>query len=602
MSPPYSDLNNSDAHQTVKTIKDLGLIKAMWPFIKPQWRSVVVSMCLLPLVSLTQVIQPFVVKQAIDGPIKAGNMAGLGAWALVFAGLLVAHYGLRYVQMQITQRTGQRVVLALRTHLFDHLQHLSMRYYHQTPVGKIVTRVTSDVENVSEMFASGGVEIFIDIALIVGILVAMVVMNPTFALVTVFILPFVFTVMEYFRRKSRATYNQLRVQQADINTTLQESLTGMDVIQLLNRQAHNLQVFDGLNRRYLKSNIQSIVYDCGFSASIEWFAYTTMLGIIGLYVWVQWQGWTAQEVSLGGLVAFIQYVQMLFLPLEDISDKFTIIQSGLASIEKIDEILSVTPEIQDPTQPVTIDQKLKGTISFENVVFGYDPNLPILKGLNLSIPAGQKVALIGSTGAGKSTVIRLLDRQYDPQSGRVCVDGHSLTAYPVGALRAQIGVIQQEEFIFSRSIEENITLEPKNPAYAERLRQVAQQVHALGFIDRLSDGFDTVLSERGRNLSSGERQLLVFARALWHDPAVLVLDEATASIDPNTEALVQQAFYEAIQGRTAIIIAHRLSTIEAVDRIVVLEHGQVVEDGSPAALLAARGAYWQYTQTHLQEV
>ncbi|MCA9808229.1 MAG: ABC transporter ATP-binding protein [Cyanobacteria bacterium HKST-UBA06] len=611
MSPPYANLNDSDAHHEAKTFKDLSLLRLMWPFVKPQWGWMLLSLFLLPLVSGSQVLLPVIVKKAIDGPISAGQLDGLAVWVAGFGGLLLMHYALRFIQMRVAQHTGQRVVLALRTHLFDHLQRLSVSFFHATPVGKLVTRVSSDVENVSEMFASGGVEILIDVAMIVGILAAMAVMNPLLALVMIALLPVVLASMEFFRRRSRHAYNQMRVQLAEINTMLQESLTGIDVIQLLNRQDYNESVFDGLNRDYFNTNVRSVVYDCAFSASIEWYAYTAMLAIIAVYTALQFglinydlaalSG--PHAVTMGSLVAFIQYVQMLFLPLENISDKFTIIQSGLASIEKIHELLAVAPDIQSPTHPVGIPARLTGAITFDHVVFGYDPDVPVLKDLNLVIEPGQSVGFVGATGAGKSTIIRLLSRQYDPQSGRVCVDGHSVAEYDLKALRRQIVVIEQDPFLFSRTVEENITLsqpvpESQDPEHHRRLRDVARRVRLLERIERLENGFETVLGERGRNLSSGERQLLVFARALWHDPAILVLDEATASIDPATEALVQAALKEAITGRTALMIAHRLSTIQQVDTLVVLQDGQVAETGSPAELLETGQQYKAYHEAH----
>ncbi len=591
---PFIALNDSDAHEQEVSFKDIVLFKALIPYIKPHWKYLLASLILLPLISLVQVLQPFIVKRALDGPIAKGDVMGLLSLVGLFLGLLVVLYALRYVQMLLAQLTGQRIILSLRTALYEHLQSLPMEFYHKTPLGVMITRISSDVENISEVFASGGIAIFSDIAVIIGIIVAMFVMNSKLAMVTVLIMPVVLITMEFFRRKSRMIYNTLRVQLAQVNSTLQETLTGIDVVQLLCREKQNTQSFETLGKQYLKTNLQSIIYDSSFTASVEFLSFVTIIMVLGFFVW-QERIHISSVITFGVLVAFLQYIQMLFEPIEEISDKFTIIQSGLASVEKIMELMHVPASLHICVHPIPLVRAL-GHIQFEAVWFGYDPEKPILKDFNLEVQPGEKIALIGASGAGKSTIIKLLSRQYDPQQGRILVDGIDIREYTLQDLRRNIVVIPQEEFLFSRRIADNITLNYKTPIDEEALKAITKRVHADVVIERLPEGIETVLPERGRNLSNGERQLLVFARALWHDPAIIVLDEATSSIDPQTEGLIQDAFEKSLIGRTAVIIAHRLSTIEQVNSVYVIEQGRIVESGSPKNLLQEENLYQKYCQ------
>lgn len=588
---PFIDLNDSDAHEKEVTLKDIVLLKSLVPFIKPHWRPLLASVVILPLISVTQVVQPFIIKQAIDGPIAKGDIPGLMQLGILFLGLLLLHYGLRYVQMFLAQVTGQRIVISIRTALYNHLQSLPIGFYHKTPIGKLVTRVSSDVENISEVFAMGGIAIFADFAVIIGIIVAMFIMSPPLAMIAVLVIPAVILTMEFFRRRSRETYNLMRVQLAQVNSNLQETLAGVDVIQLMRRENENTRQFEKLTHEFMKTNLRSVTYDSSFTASVEFLSLSTTLLVLSYIVWQQFGG-TAAMVTFGVLVAFLHYIQMLFEPIEEISDKFTIIQSGLASVEKIMELMQVPPVIVSPDQPVPLN-RLEGHVRFENVRFGYNPQEPVLKGISFEIHPGEKIAFIGATGAGKSTIIKLLNRQYNPDKGHILIDGVESNRYALPDLRRNIVVIPQEEFLFSRSIAENITLGYQQPIDAEKLATVAEKVHANLVVERLPEGYQTPLPERGRNLSNGERQLLVFARALWHDPAIIVLDEATSSIDPQTERLVQDALEKTLAGRTAIIIAHRLSTIENVDRLYIIENGIIVESGSPKALAAQEDSYYR---------
>lgn len=589
---PFLDLHDTDAHEKRVTWKDLVLFKALLPFIKPHWKPLALSIILLPLISAAQVVQPFIIRHALDGPVAHGDMAGLFRLGLLFLGTLVVYFALRYVQTYLAQVTGQRIILSLRTALYDHLQGLSPDFFHKTPLGKLITRISSDVENISDVFAMGGIAIFADFAIIIGIVIAMFIMNPHLAGVTALIFPVVIVTMEFFRRKSREIYNLLRVQLAQINSSLQETLTGIDVIQLLRREDRNAKEFETLGQGYVQTSLRSVIYDSSFTAAVEFLSFATVILVIAYFVW-QHGILHANLITFGMLVAFLHYIQMLFEPIEEISDKFTTIQSGLASVEKIMELMAVVSPIQNPLHPVPL-LKAKGHIRFENVCFGYSADQPVLKNINLEIKPGEKVALIGSSGAGKSTLIKLLNRQYDPQFGQILLDGTDIRDYEVQALRSNIVVIPQEEFLFSRSIGENLTLSYQQDYDIGKLSAVSSQVHADRVLSRFPEGLNTVLPERGRNLSNGERQLLIFARALWHDPAIIILDEATSSIDPQTEEWVQDALEKSLAGRTAIIIAHRLSTIEQVDTVYVLEAGEIVESGSPKDLYHKNGLFRHY--------
>lgn len=597
---PFLDLNGGNEEQEKSvTFRDVGLIKALIPYARPHWRYLLLSLLLLPLISGTQILQPIILKQAIDGPIAYGDIAGLLKLALLFLLLMLLHYGLRYIQMLLAQITGQRIILTLRSSLYDHLQSLPVGFYHKTPLGKLITRISSDVENVSEVFASGGIAILSDILVILSVIAAMFAMNIPLALVIVCIIPLVVFNVEFFRRRSRAAYNMLRVQLAEINSTLQEMISGMEVVQLHGRERRNTALFENFGRKFMKTNLRSVVYDSSFTASLELLSFAALLLVIGYVAWQQSAG-IHSAITLGVLMAFLQYIQMLFEPIEEFSDRFTIVQSGLASLEKIMELMEVKPAIVSPACPVSLP-RASGHIRFENVWFGYTPDEPVLKNLNLEIEPGAKVALIGSTGAGKSTLVKLLNRQYEPQKGRILIDGVDIQQYALADLRRNIVIIPQEEFLFSRTVEENITLAYKETASRERLHSIASRLHAGSVMERLPDGYQSLLPERGRNLSHGERQLLVFARALWHDPAIIILDEATSSVDPQTERLLQNALEQTLSGRTAVVVAHRLSTVQQADLLYVIENGEIAESGTPDELYHRNGLYRFFHNHHFAE-
>lgn len=577
-------------------LKDLKLLGKLWPYMKPYKKSLMIAFWLLPLISLAEMGQTFLIRFAIDGPIKAGDLGGLALYAAGFAALLGLNYRVRYLQMAESQNTGQQIIRDLRTDLYRHYQTLSPRFYQRHPLGKLVTRLTSDIENLSEMLSSGGLAILADLAMILGALVGMFIMNWRLALVTIVTMIVLLALMEVFRSRARHAYDEIRVKAARINAFLQESFAGMELVQLYRREGKNYEHFEALNRSNLQSGLASILYSTSFNAVVD---YMTLLTLV-LILWLGGQGVQDGTMTIGALVGFFLFVRKMFEPVEDVSEKYSILQSGLASIDKVMALFQEKPDIlhqQLETEAVpAVLPKAKGEITLEHLTFGYHPEHPILKDINLHIKPGEKIAIVGPSGAGKTTFIKLLLRFYDVDSGFLKLDGLDVRDWNLHALRRNIVSIQQDDFLFSRSVTENIALAPYEPSMEAALHHAAEQSNALKLIERLPNGFQEVLEERGKNLSAGEKQLLLFARAIYHDPAILVLDEATSAIDPVTEHLVQEAMDKLMENRTVLIVAHRLSTIQQVDRILVMEHGRIVQQGSHAELIRQPGLYQQFYQ------
>ncbi len=569
---------------------DLRLLGKLWPYMRVYKKSLMVAFGLLPLISLAEMGQTFLIRFAIDGPIKAGNVSGLINYALGFGLFLLANYGIRYLQMAESQKTGQLIIRDLRVDLYQHYQRLSPRFYQKHPQGKLVTRLTSDIENLSEMLSSGGLAMLADLAMIVGALVGMFVMNWQLALVAVVTMTILLVTMEVFRTRSRKAYDEIRVKVARMNAFLQESFAGMDLVQLYRREGKSYTHFAALNKSNMQSGLDSIFYSTSFNALVE---FTTTLTLV-LILWLGASGVQSDAMTIGALVGFFLFVRKMFEPVEDISEKYTILQSGLSSIDKVMALFQEQPDIEPPPAGADERPRAVGGIIFHRAGFGYQANHPILHDLNLHIHPGEKIALVGPSGAGKTTMLKLLLRFYDVNEGTILLDGKDLREWNVHALRRNVVSIQQDDFLFSRSVAENIALESYRPEMRERLQWAAEQSNALRVIERLPGGFEAVLEERGRNLSAGEKQLLLFARALYHDPAVLILDEATSAVDPMTEHLVQEAMAHLMRERTMLIVAHRLSTIQQVDRILVLEQGRIVQSGPHSELVNQQGLYRQF--------
>ncbi|MFV9503764.1 MAG: ABC transporter ATP-binding protein [Oscillochloridaceae bacterium umkhey_bin13] len=573
------------------------LIRRMAVFVAPYWRRVALAVVLLIAAALTELGPPLLVQQAIDGPISAGELDGLWQIFAIYLLLLVANFGLRYSHTYLINKVGQTVMLDLRTHLFRHMQRLSLSFHDRNPVGRLLTRITNDVDALNEFLTQGLVLILADLITLIGIVTIMFVLNWRLALVSLVTLPILALIVAFFQRLMRDTYRLVRQRLAMINAYLNEQIGGVLVTQLFGRERTSRTHFAHLGEDYLQANMRSVLIFAVFMPSVQLMAAIAS----GLLLWWGGQGVLAGWASLGMLVAFVQYTQRAFEPIRNLAERYTILQAAMASAERIVQVLDTEEEVRDPAQPVQLPLPVRGAITLENVVFGYDPDEPVLRGISLHIPAGQAVAIVGATGAGKSSLVGLLARFYDVQGGRILLDGVDIRTVAQRELRRHIAAVPQDPVCFSGTIMSNIRLHSPE-LDAARVRWAAETVNAASFIERLPGGYDYEVRERGANLSIGQRQLLAFARALAFNPEVLLmLDEATSSVDTATEVLIQEALERMLHGRTSIIIAHRLSTIRHVDRIIVLHKGKVVEDGSHDELLARRGYYHRLYQLQFAE-
>jgi len=583
---------------------DARLVRRLLGYVRPYGATVAASIALLLLASLADLAGPSLYRIGIDryiapaGPRHAGaDLRGLTGLAAVYLGVLAAGFGARWAQSYLMQAVGQHVMADLRARMVAHLQRLSMSFFSRTPVGRLVTRVTNDVDALNELITSGAVAIFGDIFTMIGIMAVMLWMNWRLALAVFAVLPVVYVVTERFRLRSREAYRAVRTRLARINAYLNEQITGMTVTQLFTQERRRLRAFDELNAAHQDATLAATRNFSQFYPAVQF------LGALGTAVLLWYGGGQVVRgaATLGVLVAAIQYAERFFDPLRDLADKFNIFQAAMASSERIFRVLDEPVTIGDPPQPEPV-ARVRGDIAFEDVWFTYADGSReraaegggtawALRGVSFTIRAGERVAIVGHTGAGKTSVINLLSRFYDPQRGRVLVDGTDVRRFPQRELRRHVGLVLQDVFLFSGTIADNIRLGSAAVSDAE-VQRAAEQTGAARFIEALPRGYATELRERGAGLSSGQKQLIAFARALAAQPEILlILDEATSSVDAEAEALIQRAMTAALRGRTAIVIAHRLSTVRYVDRILVLHKGRLAEEGTHDALLARGGIY-----------
>ncbi|NTU80187.1 MAG: ABC transporter ATP-binding protein [Chloroflexales bacterium] len=573
------------------------LVRRLAVFVAPYWRRLLVAVVLLVGAALAEIVPPLLVQRAIDGPISAGDLDGLWPLVAVYIVILVAIFVLRYSHSYIINSVGQTVMMDMRVTIFRHIQRMSLSFHDHNPVGRLLTRITNDVDALNEFLTQGLVLILADLVTLVGIVAVMLALNWRLALISLMTLPVLAVIVSIYQRLMRATYRLVRQRLAKINAYLNEQISGVLVSQLFGREGRSRAHFAELSEDYLQGNLRSLLLFSIFMPAVQLMA---ALGTAAL-LWGGGQGVLAGWASLGMLAAFVQYTQRAFEPIRNLAERYTILQAAMASAERIFGVLDSEEEVRDPERPVALPTPVHGEIALHDVVFGYDPAEPVLKGISLTIPAGQAVAVVGATGAGKSSLVGLLARFYDVQAGRITLDGVDIRTVCQRDLRRHIAAVPQDPVCFSGTIASNIRLHSA-AIDDERMRWAAETVNAAAFIKRLPGEYDYEVRERGANLSIGQRQLLAFARALAFNPEVLlILDEATSSVDTATEALIQDALARLLRGRTSIIIAHRLSTIRHVDRIIVLHKGLVVEDGSHDELIARRGYYYRLYQLQFAE-
>ncbi len=567
--------------------RDVALSRRFLRYVRPHWPSLGGALLLLFATGALELAGPYLTKIAIDEGIAAGDTGRLARTCLLFLLVLAAEFGCGYFQDLLMVRTGQSVMRDLRRDVFAHIQRMGVGWFDRNPSGRVVTRVTSDVETLNELLTSGLVTILADVVTLAGITAVLLWMNASLAGLVFMILPFLVIASLVFRDRARRGFRETREQVAQMSGFLQETLSGMEVVKLFGREADNDRRFDRHNAGCRDAWIDTI------EAFAVFFPLVQLMLSIALAA-VLWGGGVRivdGSLTFGELVAFLQYVQRFFVPLRDLSEKYNVLQGALAAAERIFGILD-TEAAEDfaKRRALAPVRALRGDVTFENVSFHYVDGEPVLRDVSFRVRPGERVALVGATGAGKSTVLSLLLGFHAPTSGRILVDGQDLAGLDPRSVRARVGTVSQDVFLFSGDVDFNVRLGDETIP-EEAVARALQASRAAHFVERLPAGRAERLGERGRNLSQGERQLLSFARALARDPDVLLLDEATASVDSETEGLVQEALGELLAGRTCLVVAHRLSTVLDADRILVLHRGELVEQGTHAELVRAGGLY-----------
>ncbi len=574
---------------------DARLTRRLISYLGPYRREVTLAVALLFLMAATQILPPVLAKFIIDTAIapavsgaitQSEGAARLAILGVAYVGVLAAASGFRFWQNVLTTSIGQRAMYDLRLQLFRHLQFLSLGFFDRNPVGRLMTRITNDIDALTEMVSRGVVSIFGDLFTLAAVMVVMVLLDSRLALLTFLVIPVLVGITAFFRGMMRDSFRAIRIRLARVNAYLNETLSGMSIVQLFTREEATFRQFDGLNEDLYQANRGAVRAMSTFQPSIMFTRASTsaMLFVAGGY-WV-----LRGELTIGTLSAFWLLLEQFFRPILDLAERYNILQAAMASSERVFTLLDTKATIEDPPDPVMVEH-VRGEVRFDNVSFAYNELDWVLRDVSFTISAGEGVAIVGATGAGKTSVISLISRFYDVQGGRILLDGVDLRNMRQRDVRRHVGVVLQDPFIFAGTVASNIRLNDASIT-DEQVRWAARFVNADTFIERLPLGYDTVVTERGSTLSVGQKQLLAFARAIAFNPEImLVLDEATSSVDTETERLIQDALRKLMHGRTSIVIAHRLSTIQNVDRILVLHKGRLVEAGSHRDLLAQRGVY-----------
>jgi len=589
------DQNQISEDEILGKAYDAKLMRRLLGFIKPYKKYVIFAILLNIFVAILGAIGPLLTKIAVDDYIGKSDYNGLMLICLALFGSLLLQAIIQYFLTYFTQYIGQKALYDMRTKIFNHIQKLALKFFDRTPIGRLVTRATNDVEALGELFSSGIVMVFYDVFIIIWILVFMFFMDFSLSLVTLSVLPVLVYGTFLFRKKARESYRDVRLHLARLNSYMQEHITGMSVIQIFNKENDEFKNFSRINSDYRLTNIKSIFYYAVFYPGVELLSAIA----VGLIIWYGGGEVVRGSLTIGVLFAFIQYTEMFFRPIRDLSEKYNIMQTAMASSERIFKLLDNQTMIRNPEIPV-MPGKINGGIEFKNVWFAYNGDDYVLKDISLKINPGQTVAIVGHTGAGKTSIINILTRFYDINKGEILLDGVNIERIDKRELRKHISMVLQDVFLFSGNIKSNINLD-NDEIDDERILEASRIVGADKFISELPEKYNEEVKERGATLSVGQKQLISFARALAYDPKILILDEATSSIDTESEHLIKQAIEKLLVGRTAIVIAHRLSTIQNADKIIVLHKGEIRETGNHQELLAKKGIYYKLYQLQYKD-
>lgn len=587
-------INKSEDEALSKSL-DSRIMRRLLSFFKPYYKYIIIATILTITISALAALRPRLTAIAIDDKIMVKDFSGLQIIILIMLATLIFQGLIQYGMTYLTSWIGQKIIYDLRKKIFNHILTLDLKFFDRNPIGRTVTRVTGDVEVLFEVFSSGVVTAFGDIFLIIWILYFMFTLDFKLALVTLSILPVLIYATSIFRRKVRDSYRRIRILIAKLNSYIQEHITGITIVQYFGKEKKTIDEFEAINRDHTEQNKKSVFYYAVFFPIVE------LIGAIsaGLIIWYGGGQVIQNVISIGVIVSFIQFTEMFFRPIRDLSEKYNILQTAMASSERIFALLDEKPSIEDHVNPIHL-KDLRGNIEFKNVWFAYNNEDYVLKDVSFKINEGEKVAFVGATGAGKTTIINLLSRFYEINKGTITIDNIDIKNLKQSELRKNIAIVLQDVFLFSGDIKSNISLGNKEIT-EENINKAIDNVGLRSFIDSLPYKLNHPVNERGSTLSVGQKQLISFARALAYDPRILILDEATSSVDTNTEILIQNAIKKLIEGRTSIIIAHRLSTIQTCDKIIVMHKGEIKEMGTHQELLEKNGLYYKLYQLQYKE-